>query len=99
MNPGNLHMVQAKRKFSGLIRRGTKSWKVKFRRSQRIRVLPNELYLNRDQIQDLTADSLGDADWWYAEIVDCCVLDNGDDTHTGFLKVRVSIPGDISVGC
>lgn len=91
INPANVYDIRVKKGFTGTIERGSNTLRISFEVGQVIRVLPNELYLARHQMQEDSTVNLSDTDWWYAEIVGCCTLRTGEH-KTGFLKVRVSLP-------
>ena len=89
LSPVDLPNIVYKKKFSGIVQRGQKSYKVSFESGQRIFVLPSpdDLPAGLD-VRDV--DKIPREYRLCAEIVSCCGLKTGKYT-VGFLKVIVNV--------
>jgi len=77
------------------IERQGKNEKVRFRRGDKIWILPDPKELP-DSTRDMDIDDLDDDYWWVGEILDCCALDQssqGSD-NLGLLRIQWYYTGD-----
>lgn len=76
------------------IERQGKNEKVRFRRGDKIWILPDPEELPPSS-HDVEIDDLDDDYWWVGEILDCCALDQSSQgaDNLGLLRIQVSRQG------